>query len=260
MVSPTTTHLPSPSSRQALDTPFSSRERLFLLVFIVAIPYVFWFPLFYSAALIRTYPERPEFYGLWISPIALTFAYVASGALLVDHPRILRERMTKSGLHGEKPGEPTKEIWVQRILLVLSLAEIFVSCYDAAGRIDADEMKAVHVVGSIMTVVSFILISWVCRVNSYCSKVVYKQEGQQLITTGPYRFVRHPMYSFFSVFFVGLPLMLGSPVWGMIPSMLVVQSLMWRTYHEEDFLVEEFEDKYLKYQREVPWRMFPGLF
>ena len=249
---------PSPSS--PLDKPFTPKERLFFVVYILAVPYLFWFPLLYLSAMIRTYPERPSFYGLWLSPKALTVAYVASGALLVDHPRILRERMSKSGLHGEKPGEPLKEVWTHRILLVLSLAEIFVSCYDAVGRADADEKRAVNIVGSIMIVLSFVLLSWVFRANSYGSKVVYKQEGQQLITNGPYRIVRHPMYSFFTLMFVGLPLMLGSPFWGMIPSLLVVSCVMWRTYHEEDFLVEEFGDKYRKYQRKVIWKMFPGLF
>jgi protein-S-isoprenylcysteine O-methyltransferase Ste14 len=248
----------SPSS--SLDTPFSSRESLFFLVSILAIPYLFWFPMFYLAAMVRTYPERPSFSGLWLSPRALVVAYAACGALLVDHPRVLRERMSKSGLHGEKPGEPWKEVWAQRILLVLSVAEIFVSCFDAAGRVGADEMKAINVVGSIIMVVSFVLISWVCRANSYASKVVYKQEGQQLITTGPYRLVRHPMYSFFTLFFAGLPLMLGSPVWGMIPSLLVVLTLMWRTNHEEEFLVKQFGGQYRKYRQDVPWRMFPGLF
>lgn len=251
----------SPSSSSSpLDKPFTAKERLFFLVYILAIPYLFWFPLLYLSALVRTYPKRPSFYGLWLSPKALTVAYMASGALLVDHPRILRERMTKSGLHGEKPGEPLKEVWAQRFLLILSLAEIVVSCYDAAGRVDTDGMRIVNIVGSIMLVLSFVLVSWVCKANSYGSKVVYKQEGQQLITTGPYSIVRHPMYSFFTIMFVGLPLMLGSPVLGMIPSIGVVLSLMWRTYHEEDFLVGEFGDKYRKYQQNVTWKMFPGLF
>ena len=248
------------SSSSPLDKPFTAKERLFFVVYILAIPYLFWFPMFYLSAMARTYPKRPSFYGLWLSPKALTVAYMASGALLVDHPRILRERMSKSGLHGEKPGEPLKEVWAQRMLLVLSLAEVFVSCYDAAGRVNPDEMRSINIVGSIVLVVSFVLLSWVCRANRYGSKVVYKQEGQQLITTGPYRIVRHPMYSFFTLMFVGLPLMLGSPVWGMVPSILVVLSLMWRTYHEEDFLLEEFGSKYREYQHNVPWKMFPGLF
>lgn len=243
----------------SLDMPFSFKEKVFFVAYLLTVPWVVWFPLLYVAALIRTYPSSPNFYGLWLSPRILTFAYVLSGLSLINHPRIVRERMQRSGLHGDKPGEPWKEKLAQSILLVLCLAIIFVSCYEAAGREDEVPTK-VYAAGSIMIVLSLILVSWVFRTNSYGAKVVYKQQGQQLITTGPYAFVRHPMYSFFVPFFLGIPLMIGS-YYGITPSVLVVLSLMWRTYHEEEFLVvEEFGDKYRAYQRKVPWRMLPKIF
>lgn len=241
-----------------LDKPFSAKEKAFFVAYVLTIPWMFWFPLFYVAALVRTYPSSPNFYGLWLSPKILTAAYTLSGLSLINHPHILRERMQRSGVHGYKPGEPQREKLAQNILLVSSLAMILISCYDAAGR-EVEVPGIVYAAGSAMIVLSFILVSWVFRANSYGSKVVYKQEGQELITSGPYAFVRHPMYTFFTPFFLGMPLMLGS-YYGIVPSLLVVLSLMWRTYHEEDFLIEEFDNRYRAYRRNVPWRMYPGIF
>jgi protein-S-isoprenylcysteine O-methyltransferase Ste14 len=162
----------------------------------------------------------------------------------------------------EKPGEPWKETVAQKILFVILLASPIISAYDAAGRaLDGDNAPAaIYAAGSILIILSIGLIAWVLRANKFASKVVYKQEGQQLITEGPYSIVRHPFYTFMSFFCVGLPWMIGSPVWGLIPSVLAIPVLVWRTYHEEEFLLEVFGPEYEQYRQDVPSRMFPGIF
>jgi protein-S-isoprenylcysteine O-methyltransferase Ste14 len=170
--------------------------------------------------------------------------------------------MSKNEFSADKPGEPWKETVAQRLLLVFMLGCPIISAYDAAGRAleGNNAPNSIYAAGSVMMILSNGLIAWVLRANKFASKVVYKQEGQQLITHGPYSIVRHPFYAFMVFFLVGFPWMIGSPVWGLIPSLMAIPVLMWRTIHEEDFLVEEFGKEYEQYRKDVPSRMFPGIF
>lgn len=238
--------------------PFTTQEKFGWTVGVILIPWLFWLPLIWLGSFVRTFLSAPPWYtGLWLTPLVLTVAYIACWIMLIDKPRVLRERLRRSPLHGDKPKEPLEEKLAHAILAVLLLSMVFVSSYDAAGMNDLS--LAMHVLGSAMVDLSLVLVAWVLRENAFAAKVVYKQEGQVIITTGPYMFVRHPFYSFFCLFLVGFPLMIGS-YWGVIPSLLCTPTLMWRAYHEEDFLVEEFGEEYHRYQQNVKWRMFPGIF
>jgi len=76
---------------------------------------------------------------------------------------------------------------------------------------------------------------WVIKVNSFAASNIRVEEGQQVIDTGPYAYVRHPMYAGALWLFVGIPLALGS--WwglGLIGPFLPV--LLWRLLDEEKIL------------------------
>jgi protein-S-isoprenylcysteine O-methyltransferase Ste14 len=82
--------------------------------------------------------------------------------------------------------------------------------------------------------------------------------GHQLVTRGPYRFVRHPLYTTGVFGFAALALM--SAMWwivvAVVPALLF---LMWRTPHEEARLVETFGEEYQAYARRTG-RFVPKLF
>jgi protein-S-isoprenylcysteine O-methyltransferase Ste14 len=254
------TQLLQNGSLNDMDSPFTTREKIKWTFAMFLIPWFLYLPFIYAGALLRI--SRPWFPGLWLSPLILMIAYSVCWIMLIDHPRILRERASKNEFSKEKPGEPWKETVAQKLITVTLLGSPIVSAYDAAGRaLDGNNAPvAIYAAGSILMILSIGLISWVLRANKFASKVVYKQEGQQLITEGPYSIVRHPFYTFMSFFSVGLPWMIGSPVWGLIASVMAIPVLMWRTYHEEEFLVEVFGQEYEQYRQDVPSRMFPGIF
>jgi protein-S-isoprenylcysteine O-methyltransferase Ste14 len=182
----------------------------------------------------------------------------------MDRPAILRERLARSEFTGGvKEQEPWQEHFIQRVLAIFLFLPIFVSSYEAAGRVvtnQPDLPMAIYLTGSVFIIMSVWLVSWVLRANKFAAKVVYKQPGQQLVTTGPYAYVRHPFYAFMIPLCIGWPWAMGSLVWGLIPSILVIPALMWRTFHEEEFLIQEFGDDYKKYRQDVPYRMIPGIF
>ncbi len=75
--------------------------------------------------------------------------------------------------------------------------------------------------GFSMLLLSSGFILWVMRENSFAAPVIKLQteRGHRVVSSGPYAFVRHPMYSGSVLFFVGLPLLLGS-WWGLAMSPL----------------------------------------
>jgi len=83
--------------------------------------------------------------------------------------------------------------------------------------------------------------------------------GQQLITSGPYRLVRHPMYTALLLALPALPLLLRS-LWGLALSLvLIVPALRLRIREEEAMLLTEFGDEYRSYMART-WRLVPFVF
>jgi len=78
-----------------------------------------------------------------------------------------------------------------------------------------------------------------------------------VIDTGPYAYVRHPMYAGAVWLFVGMPLALGS-WWPIALMVLVVPVLLWRLLDEERILIRDLPG-YGEYRKRVRYRLIPGV-
>ena len=111
--------------------------------------------------------------------------------------------------------------------------------------------------GGMVLLASFYLFFLTFRENSYLSPVVRVQQerGQTVVSTGPYRYVRHPMYSAIAVFLIGTTLLLGS-WYGLlfVPCILIV--LARRAVLEERTLQKELPG-YAAYAARVRYRLVP---
>ena len=87
--------------------------------------------------------------------------------------------------------------------------------------------------------------------------VIY--QGHQLVETGPYRFIRHPMYLALLLASVGLGLMAQS--WTAVIVIVAVDAIaVWyRVRVEEKALLSEFGDQYRSYAKRVK-RLIPFIF
>lgn len=108
-------------------------------------------------------------------------------------------------------------------------------------------------------IASFILIFYVMRENTYLSRVVeiQKDRGHKVITTGPYRYVRHPMYVGVIILLVSVPLALGS-LWALVPGVALTIIIIIRTHLEDKTLHAELEG-YKAYAGKVRYRLVPGI-
>jgi protein-S-isoprenylcysteine O-methyltransferase Ste14 len=103
----------------------------------------------------------------------------------------------------------------------------------------------------------FGFIGRVYRENTYTSATIEVAQGQQVISTGPYAIVRHPMYASGLLYVLGTPLALGS-YWGYIAFLAMLPFLIWRLVDEERVLAAELPG-YTDYQRKVRFRLVPGV-
>ncbi|MFX0123089.1 MAG: methyltransferase family protein [Candidatus Hodarchaeota archaeon] len=102
---------------------------------------------------------------------------------------------------------------------------------------------------------SLIIFMLVIKENAYLSRVIEVQEKQKLISTGPYAFVRHPMYLGNVLFVLSLPIALGSYI-ALIPAVLFLICFIPRIIFEEKILIQEL-DGYQEYMEEVRYRVIP---
>lgn len=114
---------------------------------------------------------------------------------------------------------------------------------------------AVVIVASVLFLAAYALYAEVMRENAYLSRTVKVEEGQQVVDTGLYGIVRHPMYMATIVLFLMIPLILGS-WYGLIPFAFYPAIIILRLKDEEDLLTRELPG-YVQYKQKVKYRIIP---
>ena len=115
----------------------------------------------------------------------------------------------------------------------------------------------VVLVADTLVVLGFGVFFLVLRENRYASRIIEVEEGQSIISSGPYTVVRHPMYLGVSLLYTATPLALGS-FWALIPSVMIVPLLAARIRTEESVLLRELEG-YAEYSQQTRYRLLPGV-
>jgi protein-S-isoprenylcysteine O-methyltransferase Ste14 len=82
---------------------------------------------------------------------------------------------------------------------------------------------------------------------------------QAIVTTGPYRLIRHPGYAGILVTILGLQLIAGTWV-ALLATLFVILPVPVRIRLEEEILLEQRGARYLAYERRTPYRLIPGIY
>ena len=85
------------------------------------------------------------------------------------------------------------------------------------------------------------------------------QPDSQLVRSGPYRYIRHPLYSAAVLWAAGWPLIIDSIIGAGLTVAILLPALIARIKREEAELYKEFGQGYVSYSADT-WRMFPRLF
>ena len=190
--------------------------------------------------------------GLWT-----TFGVVMTYYLLRHDPALLAERLKLVPLHKDQ------KTWDKVIMLLFFIAGIalyLVPGFDVVRYGWSAPLPLwMKVIAVFIHIPCFVLLGWVMRENTYLAQVVKidKQRGHQVITTGPYALVRHPMYTVIIILLFAVPVALGSR-YALMLAVFLTALLVVRTYLEDRTLHDELEG-YSEYAKQTRYRLMPGI-
>jgi protein-S-isoprenylcysteine O-methyltransferase Ste14 len=216
------------------------------LVQVFAMVVVYGLFLFIPAGSLRWW-NAWVYLGLFLLSILTAGLYVAR-----KNPAIVNERGRAS--ENTKPFDRK----FARIYMPLGLAALVLAGLDFRfGWSDVPEWLVV--VGFMGMLPGMLMPYWVMYVNAYAATTVRVEtdRGQHVITGGPYRYVRHPMYSTTLLSHLCFPLALGS-WWVYLLTPFLMGVLIWRTANEDRTLQAELPG-YYDYTQKTRYRLVPGV-
>jgi protein-S-isoprenylcysteine O-methyltransferase Ste14 len=181
-------------------------------------------------------------------------ALVLGGWLARHDPALLEARMSR--FHRDQ--KPWDRVFLVGAMVGFVLWLLLIALDARRFRWSAVPLAA-QVSGALLIALCMVVVWRVFRYNSFAAPQVRLQaeRGQRVITEGPYRIVRHPMYAAAMFYFFGVPLLLGS-WWGLLPVPLFIAGLGARAVGEERMLRRALPG-YDDYSRLVRFRLIPGV-
>ncbi len=190
----------------------------------------------------------------WLAVLALS-GLAISFWLLVHDPKLLESRLS---LLWQRDQVRWDRFFMLAIVIVF-VGWLALMGFDARRFGWSEVPLAVAVMGGVLTVLGMAVAWQVFRFNSFAAPQVRVQveRAHRVVSEGPYRIVRHPMYAGVIFWLVGTPLLLGS-WWGLGVVPLMIVGLACRAVGEERMLRRELAG-YDEYARGVRWRLIPRI-
>ena len=224
---------------------FSKTNILLLVIVILVFPFL---PMMVSA--------RWDWWQAWAYALIFILGFFVSRALAARrHPDILKER-AQSMQHQDTVA------WDKILSRVVAFGSIIISLvagldarFNWSTRLDT----AYELAGLIILLASYALASYALIENRFFSGTVriQSERGHRVVSSGPYRWVRHPGYLGSLLGYIAIPLLLNS-LWSFIPAIIVTAVLITRTALEDRFLQAELPG-YAQYAQRVRQRLIPGV-
>ena len=188
------------------------------------------------------------FPGAWRLLMLLFIPMIILGvALMIWAPETLSRRLR------------SKEERVKQKGVVAVSGILFVASFILAGldfRFGWSEVPCwVTWTASSIFLLSYGMYAEVMRENEWLSRSIEVMEGQKVVSTGLYGFVRHPMYTATILMFLAMPLVMGS-WWTFLVMIPYVLAIAARIKDEEILLTKELEG-YTVYKEKVRWKLIP---
>ncbi len=212
-----------------------ARWVLFLLFFAILV---------FAPAGTLNWPEGWAFLGLYA-----VFSLVIGAWLLKNNPGLLEERVGMKGWSARG--------WDMAVMSLIGALFIAIFVISGLGlRFHWPRLPLqIEALGFAGLALAFVLASFVMRENAFARRMVQVTKGQTVVSTGPYGFVRHPMYVGAIVFYICIPLAFGS-LYGIIPALCASALFVVRTYMEDGTLQKELKG-YEEYCQRTRYRLVP---
>jgi protein-S-isoprenylcysteine O-methyltransferase Ste14 len=191
------------------------------------------------------------YWQAWMFLAVFTASVLAITLYLMKKDPKLLELRVKAGPGAEK--QKSQKI-IQSVAQVAFIATIVVPSVDH--RFAWSYVPPYMVVaGDVLVMLGLLIVYFVFKENTFSSATIEVGAGQEVISTGPYALVRHPMYIGALVMLLGVPLALGS-WWGLLTIIPMTLVLVLRLLDEEKFLVKTLPG-YSNYRNKVKYHLVP---
>ena len=224
---------------------FTLRSILLMVVVVFVVPFL---PMIISGVW--------DWWEAWAYGVIGVLGFIISRALAARrHPDILIERSRSIELTDAKS-------WDKALAPMLAFGSVLILAVCGLDKLFGWTQPfslAVKVTALILIVLGFVFGSWALIENRFFSGLVRIQtdRGHHVVTTGPYRIVRHPGYSGALWTYLAMPLLLDS-VWAFIPAVLLAGVLVLRTSMEDRTLQNELTG-YKEFTQQTKYRLLPGI-
>lgn len=188
------------------------------------------------------------YWNAWLFIGALFVPMFLVGIILMfKNPELLRKRLNVK----EKQTEQKLVVRISGVMFILSFAVAGLNF-----RYNWINLPYwISLLALVVFIFSYLLYAEVLRENTYLSRTIEVQENQKVIDTGLYGIVRHPMYAVTVIFFLSMPLVLGSLLSFIIT--LVYPFVIAKRIHSEEKLLEKELEGYSEYKLRVKYKMIP---
>ena len=197
--------------------------------------------LFLPAGTFR-YPQAWLLIGILFIPM-----FIAGLIMMKKNPGLLEKRLS------------VKETETEQKQVILYSGIMFLAAFIVAGlsfRFGRLMLPfTVSVIAAAVFLAAYALYAEVLRENTYLSRTIEVQEDQQVVDTGLYGIVRHPMYMVTVVLFLAMPLVLGSVI-SFVILLCYIPIIVKRIRNEEKVLAEGLKG-YDEYMKKVRYRLIP---
>jgi protein-S-isoprenylcysteine O-methyltransferase Ste14 len=200
--------------------------------------------LFFLPAGTFAYWEAWVYLAILFIPMVFVFVY-----LLKTDPELLERRLRTR----EKEGAQKRIIKLSYFYFLLAF---LLPGFDRRWGWSTVPLDIV-IVADLLVVLGYGIFALVLRENRYASRIIEVEQEQKVISSGPYRIVRHPMYLGMLLMYLFSPLALGS-YWAVIPSALIIPLLVARIRNEERVLMRDLKG-YPDYIQKTKYRLVPGI-
>lgn len=192
----------------------------------------------------------------WVYAAVSSLGFVLSRGLAARrHPDILKERARSMELQDAKH-------WDRILAPIVAVGSIFILAVAGLDKLLGWTFPfslQVKIIALAAILLGYGLGTWALIENRFFSGVVRIQtdRGHHVVTTGPYRFIRHPGYAGVLWTYLAIPFFLDS-IWALIPAILISLALLIRTGLEDKTLQTELPG-YREYAQKTRYRLIPGI-
>lgn len=195
-----------------------------------------------------------NWWNVWVYLGEYLIYLVINAAIILQGHKDLAEERSQVG-----PGAKGWDKFISLFSTVCGLAILVLAGLDERFSWTGSFQLGIELAAFVLLGLSYPLFTWAMVSNRFFSTVVRIQpeRGHTVQTGGPYRFIRHPGYASLLLTYICQPFALGS-TWACIPMLLLVLTLILRTFLEDRTLQKEL-DGYQQYAGKVRFRLIPGV-